>query len=150
MQKNDGPSSRDVEPSHPWEDKAPCRDDGRWKSLLVALCTREVGRVDAQGAKVACLRAAVAFDSSGSGASGAENCECAADETLAVSCGSHLFARFRFLSDEQKMGFAGSFCNAQLDTPAMQRKQARSTVHRPGLLFEPWEAPAEFPKPETI
>ena len=124
--------------SHPWEDKAP-RRDGRWKSLLAAARVREVARIDAEGAQVARLRAAVAFDSSGSGASGAENCECAADETLAVSCGSHLFARFRFLSDEQKMGFAGSFCNAQLDTPAMQRKQARSTIDRPGLLIEPWE-----------
>ncbi len=105
---------------HPWEDKAPLRA----LELLAAARIREGRGVDTQRAQVACLRAAVTFDSGGGSASSAENCECTTDETLVISCGSHLLARFRFLSDEQKMGFGRSFCNAQSDTPAMQWKQA--------------------------
>jgi len=107
--------------------------------LLAAARVREVRRVNAEGAQVACLRAAVTFDSGGGSAGSAENCERTADETLVVSCGSHLLARFRFLFDEQKMGSARSFCNAQLDTPAMQTKQARSVVKSTGPADRPWE-----------
>lgn len=132
---------------HPWEDKAPLRA----LELLAAARIREVRGVDAQRTQVACLRAAVTFDSGGGSASSAENCECTTDETLVISCSGHLLARFRFLFDEQKMGFGQAFCNAQSDTPAMQRKQARSVFKPAGPADRPWEealirsGPERFP-----
>ncbi len=131
------------------------RPSGRW-NMLAAARVREVRRIDAQRTQVACLRAAVTFDSGGGSASSAENCECTTDETLVVSCGSHLLARFRFLFDEQKMGFGRSYCNAQSDRPAMQRKQARSVFKPAGPADRPWEealcrsGPKGFPDPIVI
>ncbi|MBP1886263.1 hypothetical protein [Sinorhizobium mexicanum] len=96
------------------------------RTALAAADVREGCRVDAEGTQVARIRAAVAFDGGGSSIRSTENGEGAANETHAVlGGGSHLFARFRFLFDEQKMGSGRCFCNAQNLTPAMQRKHAR-------------------------
>jgi hypothetical protein len=114
------------------------RPRGRW-NLLAAARVGEVRRINAQRVQVACLRAAVTFDSGGGSASSAENCECTTDETLVIGCGSHLLARFRFLFDEQKMGAGQSYCNAQSGRPAMQRKQARSLFKPDGPADRPWE-----------
>ncbi|MDK1374454.1 MULTISPECIES: hypothetical protein [unclassified Sinorhizobium] len=93
---------------------------------LPAADVREGCRVDAEGTQVARVRAAVAFDGGGGSVRSTENGEGAANETHAVFAGGiHLFARFRFLFDEQKMGLRGSFCNAQNLTPAMQCKHVR-------------------------
>ncbi|WEX91372.1 hypothetical protein PZN02_005773 [Sinorhizobium garamanticum] len=99
---------------------------GEGSPALAAAHIRKVCRVDTEGAQVARVRAAVAFDGGGSSVRGTQNGEGAANETHAVFAGgSHLFDHFRFLFVEQKMGLSTCFCNAQNLTPAMQRKHVR-------------------------